>query len=81
MQYEYTPSGVCAQKFTFTIENNKITSFSIVGGCPGNTKAVCKLLIGMEVTKAINTLKGIDCRNRGTSCPDQIAKALLSIKK
>ncbi|MBU3811004.1 MAG: TSCPD domain-containing protein, partial [Candidatus Niameybacter stercoravium] len=31
---------------------------------------------GMDVHEAIKRLKGIDCRGRGTSCPDQLAKAL-----
>ncbi|MDU4133849.1 MAG: TSCPD domain-containing protein, partial [Clostridium perfringens] len=26
-------------------------------------------------------LKGIDCRGKGTSCPDQLAKALEEYKK
>ena len=32
--------------------------------------------IGMDVNEAISRMKGIDCNGRGTSCPDQLAKAL-----
>jgi len=35
-----------------------------------------KLVEGMKVEDAIHMLKGIRCRNKSTSCPDQLAKAL-----
>ena len=35
--------------------------------------------VGMEVGEAIRRLEGIDCRGRGTSCPDQLAQALKQI--
>ena len=30
----------------------------------------------MKVQDVIERFKGIDCNGRGTSCPDQLAKAL-----
>jgi uncharacterized protein (TIGR03905 family) len=42
----------------------------------GNTQGVAKLVQGMKVSEAIERLQGIDCGGRGTSCPDQLAKAL-----
>jgi uncharacterized protein (TIGR03905 family) len=33
----------------------------------------------MKVDDAIAKLSGIDCGGRGTSCPDQLAKALKSL--
>jgi uncharacterized protein (TIGR03905 family) len=30
----------------------------------------------MEIDDAVEKLEGIDCAGRGTSCPDQLAKAL-----
>ena len=80
MKYTYKPTGVCSQEFITEIENGIIKSFKIVGGCPGNTQAVCKLITGRQITEVIQLLKGIDCRGRGTSCPDQVAKFLASIK-
>ena len=41
-------------------------------------KGVCSSKIIDEV---INKLEGIDCRNRKTSCPDQLAQALKELKK
>ena len=37
---------------------------------------ISSLLIGMKVEDAIKKLKGIDCRGKGTSCPDQLAIGL-----
>ena len=34
-----------------------------------------------SIDEAIKRLKGIDCRGRGTSCPDQLAIALEQIKE
>lgn len=62
-------------------EDNIITGVQIVGGCQGNTQGLSKLLIGMGVQDAIRRLEGIDCRERGTSCPDQLAQALKKINQ
>ena len=34
------------------------------------------LVRGMKAADAIARLEGIDCRGKGTSCPDQLARAL-----
>jgi uncharacterized protein (TIGR03905 family) len=34
----------------------------------------------MDIDDAIRRLEGITCGNRPTSCPDQLAKALKSLK-
>lgn len=72
----YKTSGVCAREIQFEIEDNKIQSVNFIGGCPGNLVGISALVKGMNVEKAIETLKGIDCRTKGTSCPDQFSKAL-----
>lgn len=80
MKYTYKPQGVCSQEFIADIENGIIKDFKIIGGCPGNTQAVCQLIKGRKIQDVIKTLKGIDCRGRGTSCPDQVAKFLETLK-
>ncbi|MCI9063533.1 MAG: TIGR03905 family TSCPD domain-containing protein [Clostridia bacterium] len=80
MEYIYTPRGVCSMRMIFNIENNIIKSLKIIGGCPGNTVGVSKLVEGKEIEEVIQMLKGIPCGNKGTSCPDQIAKALEEYK-
>lgn len=81
MEYRYTPKGVCSMQMTFEIDNNIIKSLKIVGGCPGNTIGVSRLVVGKSVDEVIEMLKGIQCGTRGTSCPDQVAKALEEYKK
>ncbi len=80
MEYIYYPKGVCSVKFIFNIEGNIIKSLQILGGCPGNTVGVAKLVQGKEIDEVIDILKGIECGNKGTSCPDQIANALEEYK-
>lgn len=72
----YQCYGTCSKMITVTIEENKIKHVQFYGGCHGNTQGVAALVKGMSVQEAINKLKGIDCGGQGTSCPDQLSKAL-----
>ena len=81
MEYVYTPKGVCSMQMIFKIDNNIIKSLKIIGGCPGNTIGVSRLVVGKTVDEVIEMLKGIPCGARGTSCPDQVATALEEYKK
>lgn len=81
MEYKYTPEGVCSMQMIFEIENNIIKKLKIVGGCPGNTVGVSKLVEGRNIDEVIEMLKGIQCGIKGTSCPDQVARALEEYKK
>lgn len=81
MEYRYTPQGVCSMQMTFEIDGEVIKSLKIVGGCPGNTVGVSRLVVGKTIDEVIEMLKGIPCGMRGTSCPDQVAKALEEYKK
>lgn len=81
MTYTYYPTGVCSRMIKIEIEDNKIKSVAFTGGCNGNTKGISALTEGMDIDEAINKLSGIDCGGRGTSCPDQLSKALLEAKE
>ncbi|MCQ2514215.1 MAG: TIGR03905 family TSCPD domain-containing protein [Ruminococcus sp.] len=73
----YTPSGVCSRQMNVELdENENIVKCEIIGGCAGNTTGVSKLVIGMNANEAIKKLRGIDCRGKGTSCPDQLSNAI-----
>jgi len=79
---EYINKGVCSRKTIVELdENHIITKLQIVGGCNGNTQGLSSLLVGMKAEDAIERLSGIDCGGRGTSCPDQVSKALLEAIK
>lgn len=71
----YITRGTCSRKINFEVENGKIKSCEFVGGCTGNTQGIAKLVVGMDVEDVIARTEGIQCR-AGTSCPDQLAKAL-----
>lgn len=81
MEYIYNPEGVCSNKLVFEIENDIVKKLKIVGGCPGNTIGVSRLVEGKTIDEIIQLLKDIPCGMRGTSCPDQVAKALEEYKK
>ncbi len=72
----YKTSGVCATEINFEVKDNVIENVEFVRGCPGNTLGLTALIKGMTVEEAVTRLKGIDCRGKGTSCPDQLSKAL-----
>lgn len=76
MTINYTPRGVCSRNITIEVKDGIIESVKFTGGCHGNTQGVAALVKGMKVTEAIEKLEGINCNGRGTSCPDQLAKAL-----
>ena len=75
----YTTKGVCAKAIAFDVEDDILTACTFIGGCPGNTKAISKLVVGMKIDDVIEKLKGIPCRP-DTSCPDQLAQALIEYK-
>jgi len=79
--YSYKPSGVCSSKIDFLIEDNIIKDIKITGGCPGNSIGISALCIGKSIDDVILKLKGIRCGGKNTSCPDQIAQALIQYKK
>ena len=76
MTVEYTPKGVCSRKIEIDIENGIINKVRFVGGCNGKTQGISKLVEGMKAEDVISRLEGVNCNGRGTSCPDQLAKAL-----
>lgn len=76
-QFSYQPKGVCSMQITFELdEQDVVHNVRFLGGCPGNTIGIATLAEGQKAQDLINKLEGVDCRGRGTSCPDQLAKAL-----
>lgn len=76
MTFEYIPNGVCSRQYLIDIQDDIIKDITIIGGCNGNLKGIKALITGMNVRDVIAKFEGIDCRGKGTSCPDQISKAL-----
>lgn len=76
MKITYRPRGVCSRLMEIELEDNKIASVRVIGGCDGNLKGIASLLVGMDVDEAISRMEGIRCGGKATSCPDQLAQAL-----
>ena len=70
------PQGVCSRLMQLKIKDNLILDAEFVGGCSGNLGGIKILILGMDVNDVIRKLTDIPCGNRGTSCPDQLARGL-----
>lgn len=79
--YSYKTSGVCSREILFDVEDGIVHNIRFVMGCNGNTQGVGALAEGMKIDEVISRLENIDCGGRGTSCPDQLAKALKKVKE
>ena len=77
---EYKTKGVCSRMIIVDVEDGVVKNCSFVGGCAGNTQGVAALVVGMTVDEAVSKIKGIKCGFKDTSCPDQLANALLEAK-
>ena len=76
MKYGYKTSGTCSRYIEFEVEDGIVHNVAFTGGCNGNLKAIGKLVEGMKVEDGIERVQGVDCGGRGTSCGDQLARAL-----
>ena len=79
MNYKFKTNGTCAREVSFDVVDGKVYNIEFLGGCHGNTQGVSALAEGRDVEEIIRLLDGINCRGRGTSCPDQLSKALKKI--
>ena len=84
VEFNYKPEGVCSKILKVSIEQETeapkgeavIKEVKFFGGCPGNAIGLGAAIKGRKVAEVIDLLKGIECGIKGTSCPDQAAKAL-----
>ena len=76
MTINYKTQGTCSRQINIEVENGIVKSVQFIGGCNGNTKGISQLVAGMKVEDVISKLEGTTCGFKGTSCPDQLAKAL-----
>lgn len=79
MTKTYYPKGVCSRKMDIELEDGIIKNVVITGGCNGNLQGIAALVKGRRAEDVIDTLRGINCGSKGTSCPDQLARALQEI--
>ena len=81
MDFNYKTQGVCSRSIRFEIEDGKIHNINFEGGCDGNAQGVASLADGMDIDEVVTRIKGISCGGKGTSCPDQLATALMLAKE
>ena len=75
--FTFETSGVCSQELSFSLDaQNRVHNVRFLGGCPGNLTAISKLVEGANAKQVAALLKGNDCGGKGTSCADQLARAL-----
>ena len=78
---DYKTHGTCSTAIHFDIDENRcVHNVTFDGGCNGNLKGIGKLVEGMPAQKVIDTLEGTTCGFKRTSCPDQLARILKSLK-
>lgn len=75
--YSYTTHGTCSKVIDVTVDDNGcVADVKFTGGCNGNLKGICALVSGRKAAEVKATLAGITCKDKSTSCPDQLAQAL-----
>lgn len=80
--FQFRTRGTCSQLIEVSVDDNDIIqSVSFMGGCQGNLTGIGSLVAGMKVDDVIARLQGIQCGYKGTSCPDQLARALKAYKE
>ena len=75
MSYIYKTKGTCSSLIEVELEGNVVRNVVFTGGCPGNLKAIPKLVEGMTVEEVEKRIAGVRCGMKNTSCGDQLAKA------
>ena len=75
----YRTNGTCCKQIIFDVQDNKLVNCKFIHGCSGQAQGLARLTVGQDIDFVIEKLSGIQCK-MGTSCPDQLAKALLDFK-
>lgn len=79
MEVQLKPRGVCSRSITMDLVDGKVHNIRFMGGCPGNTVGLSRMLEGMEAEEVVRRLKGVRCGFKSTSCPDQLACGLETV--
>lgn len=78
--FDYLTEGTCSKIISLDLDGDIVKNIKFMGGCDGNLKTIPVLLEGWSVDSIAEKLTGIQCGRRGTSCADQLAKAVLAAK-
>ena len=72
----YFTQGTCSRVIEVSGENGRLVDVKFYGGCNGNLKGISQLVKGKSYKEIIDTLNGITCNGKPTSCPDQLCRAI-----
>lgn len=79
--YDYKTTGTCSQIIHISVDDDDVVrEVSFEGGCNGNLQGISSLVVGMKADQVIERLSGIRCGYKNTSCPAELATALLQMK-
>ena len=85
---QYQTHGTCSQLIDVTAdEHDIIQQVFFLGGCNGNLQGISQLVRGQKIDDVIQIddviprINGIRCGSKGTSCPDQLCRALEQLKQ
>ena len=79
--YKYYTRGVCSKSILLDIEGNILKDVVFEGGCAGNLIVIKHLIEGKNIDEIIEAFENVPCKNKESSCPDQLANALKIYKK
>ena len=74
--YDYRTKNTCSTLISLDLDGDVVRNIHFQGGCNGNLKAIPIILDGWTVEQIEQKLTGITCGYKGTSCSDQLAKAV-----
>ena len=75
-KHSYKTKGTCSTQIDFELNDGKVSNVRFTNGCNGNLKSIGRLVEGLPAEQVIRTLRGVECGTKGTSCGDQLARAL-----
>lgn len=74
---QYLTRGTCSRVIDFDLaEDGTIHNITFLGGCNGNLQGIGRLCEGRDAAQVSRCLAGVNCNGKGTSCPDQLSKAI-----
>lgn len=77
-KFTYKTKGTCSRELHFEMEGDQVLNLEVIGGCAGNLIGISRIVKNKKIDEIVEAFKDVECGNKGTSCPDQIAKALLA---
>ncbi len=77
MEFKYKTHGTCSSYILFELDEDKcLHNVRFIGGCDGNLKAIGRLVEGQKAENISETLSGVRCGFKNTSCSDQLSIAI-----